>query len=157
METKTNKSKGAIMSLVSLIFVLASTIIYAVNVNQTGYFKGASVTNMVLFEIITMIILAVSFLYSMCPINGVADKICDFVLSVLRVLGCVLIALCLINLVAARVEGLGFIYFSNADVTLEVQTPENLASSQGTICNLVMLTVTLIVNIVSSFFNLKRK
>ncbi|MCR5558355.1 MAG: hypothetical protein K6F75_12460 [Butyrivibrio sp.] len=35
-----------------------------------------------------------------------------------------------IRIVSARVEGFAFIYFSNAEVLQEVQTPENISSAQ---------------------------
>ncbi len=68
-----------------------------------------------------------------------------------------LLTLCLINLIAARAEGLGFIYFSNADVLLEVQTPENLSSATGTIANMVCLAMAVLFGMVSAFFGMKKK
>jgi len=153
----TNKSKGVVMTLVSLLFVIISAITYGVNVSQAGYFQGASVSRMVQYEVLTMVILCLTVIVAQFKLEGAAGKVVDFALSVLRVAACVFIAFALINLVGARVEGLGFIYFSNADVTLEVQTPANLASSKGTIFNIVILAVTLVVNMVSSFFNLKKE
>ena len=68
-----------------------------------------------------------------------------------------LLALALINLISARVEGLGFIYFSNADVILEVQTPANLASASGAIASMVCFGLALIVALVAAFCTLRKK
>ena len=68
-----------------------------------------------------------------------------------------LIAAALINLVAARVEGLGFIYFSNADVALEVQTAANLSSAHGAIASMILLGVAMLVAIVAAFFSIRKK
>ncbi len=68
----------------------------------------------------------------------------------------VLLTLSLINLVAARVDGLGFIYFSNADVILEVQTPANLASASGAITSMVCFGVAMVAALVAAFCNLGR-
>ena len=64
--------------------------------------------------------------------------------------------LAFINLVSARVEGFAFIYFSNADVLLEVQTAANMSSATCAIVNLVLLAVSSIAGIVSAFFTLKK-
>ena len=67
-----------------------------------------------------------------------------------------LLALAFINLVSARVEGFAFIYFSNADVLLEVQTAANMSSATCAIVNLVLLAVSSIAGVVSAFFTLKK-
>ena len=55
-----------------------------------------------------------------------------------------------------RAEGLGFIYFSNADVIVEVQTPDNLASATGSIANMICLGISTVVGIVAAFINIKK-
>lgn len=156
MNMKALKSKGVLMTLIGLIFVVVSLITYGINMAQTGYFKGVAASHFVMFECLSILILSMSILYTTCPVEGTVEKVCDYVFDVLRVVCCVLIAFCLINYISSRVEGLGFIYFSNPDVKLEVQTPENLASSKTSIFNIIILAITLVVNIVSSFFNIKK-
>ena len=81
----------------------------------------------------------------------------ELISGVMRIAVPVLLTLCLINLISARAEGLGFIYFSNADVTLEVQTPENLSSATGTIANMICLAVSAVVAMAAAFFRLTKK
>ena len=66
-------------------------------------------------------------------------------------------AMCLGNLAAARAEGLGFIYFSNADVILEVQTPANLSSATGTIANMACLGAAALAGMAGAFCGLTKK
>ena len=66
-------------------------------------------------------------------------------------------AIALITLVGTRVEGLGFIYFSNADVAKEVQTAENLASGSGAIASMAVLGCSMLLGIVGAFCNLRKK
>ena len=65
--------------------------------------------------------------------------------------------LCLVNLISGRAEGLGFIYFSNADVLQEVQTPANMSSATGTIANMICLGVAAIFAMIAAFFTLRKK
>ena len=90
-------------------------------------------------------------------LSGPAATAVALVQGALQIAAPVLLTLCLANLVAARAEGLGFIYFSNADVILEVQTPANLASATGTIANMVCLAVAMVIGIVGAFCGLRKK
>ena len=88
---------------------------------------------------------------------GAAGTVVELISGLLQIAVPVLLTLCLVNLIAARAEGLGFIYFSNADVLLEVQTPANLSSATGTIANMVLLGVAVLVSMVAAFFRTARK
>ena len=90
-------------------------------------------------------------------LDGPVGKVLEIVAGCCQIVAPVLLAASLINLIAARVEGLGFIYFSNADVAKEVQTPANLSSASGTIANMVCLGITLLASLVAAFTNLKKK
>ncbi len=75
----------------------------------------------------------------------------------LQIAAPVLLTLCLASLAAARAEGLGFIYLSNADVILEVQTPANLTSAAGAIANMVRLGAAAVIGIAGAFCTLRKK
>ena len=77
--------------------------------------------------------------------------------GILRIAATVLLTLCLVTLITARVEGLGFIYFSNADVLQEVQTPANMSSAAGTIANMICLGAATVFSMIAAFFNLRKK
>ena len=85
-----------------------------------------------------------------------AKKVVDLLTGLCQIAAPALLALAFINLVSARVEGFAFIYFSNADVLLEVQTAANMSSATCAIVNLVLLALSSIVGVVSAFFTLKK-
>ena len=85
-----------------------------------------------------------------------AKKVVDLLTGLCQIAAPALLALAFINLVSARVEGFAFIYFSNADVLLEVQTAANMSSATCAIVNLVLLAVSSIAGVVSAFFTLKK-
>ena len=59
-------------------------------------------------------------------------------------------------IVSARVEGFAFIYFSNAEVLQEIQTPANISSAHGAIANIVFLAITAVVGIIGAFFSTRK-
>ena len=85
-----------------------------------------------------------------------AKKVVDLLTGLCQIAAPALLALAFINLVSARVEGFAFIYFSNADVLLEVQTAANMSSATCAIVNLVLLALSSIAGVVSAFFTLKK-
>lgn len=147
-------SAGAWVTCAVVILSLASLIAYLVNVSAAGYFQGANVHNLVLMVAAAAVLEAAAVALGWVRMP---ETVSQLVTGLCQIAAPVLLMACLINLIAARAEGLGFIYFSNADVILEVQTPENLSSATGTIVNMVLLGVAGITGIVSAFFGLKKK
>ena len=127
-------SVGGWITCAAALLTLVSLIVYAANVSGAGYFQGASVTNLVLFAVLAIVLyLAAIALKLFVKADGPAAAAIELVSGVMQIVAPVLVAAAAIALIAARVEGLGFIYFSNADVALEVQTPANLASASAAI------------------------
>ena len=150
-------SVGMCFAAVTVVLAIASLIVYNVNVGGVGYFQNATITNLVLFCVLAAAALIVAIVLANVTVPaGPADMAVDLVIGALQIVAPALLALCLINLIAGRAEGLGFIYFSNADVILEVQTPENMASASGAIANMVVLAISTVVGIVASFVNIKK-
>lgn len=150
-------SVGAWIALVTAVLALVALIVYTVNIKSAGYFQNASVTNMVPICALAVAALVCAVLLGQLKLPGSANTVMELVVGVLQLCAPVLLILCLVNLAAARAEGLGFIYFSNADVRLEVQTPANLSSAAGTIANMVCLGVAAVAGIVGAFCNIKKK
>ena len=148
---------GAVAACIAALITLAALIVYQVNIGAEGYFKGASVSNLIFFSILAIAMYLVVILLSTISLNGAADTCRYLVIGLLQIGAPVLTAYCLIQLIAARVEGLGFIYFSNADVTLEVQTAENLSSSKMAIASMVLYGIALVVGLAAAFFSLRKK
>lgn len=150
-------SVGAWIALVTAVLALVSLIVYNVNISSAGYFQNASVTNMTAFCCLAAAMLAVAVALGQSKLTGGAATVVELVTGAMQIAAPVLLALCLINLIAARAEGLGFIYFSNADVILEVQTPANLSSATGSIADMVCLGVATLAGLVGAFCNTRKK
>ena len=150
-------SIGAWITCCAAVLALIALIVYAINVGAAGYFQGASVRNLVLFSILAIVLLAAAIVIGQLKCDGVVGKVLKLVAGCCQIVAPVLLAACLINLISARVEGLGFIYFSNTDVALEVQTPENLSSATGSIAAMVCYGVSMLAAIIAAFTNVWKK
>ena len=84
-------------------------------------------------------------------------KVSDLASGVLRIGAPALLAWALMNLIAGRVDGLGYIYFSNADVAKDVQTAANMASAQSAIWSMGLLGAAVLIAVVAAFFSLRKK
>lgn len=150
-------SAGAWITLAAAVLALVSVIVYTVNIGSAGYFQNAAVSNLTMFCLLAAIALAAAIALGQLKLSGPAASVVELVQGALQIAAPVLLTLCLANLVAARAEGLGFIFLSNADVILEVQTPANMASATGTIANMACLGVAAVVGIVGAFCTLRKK
>ena len=151
------QSAGVWVNLIAAILAVASLIVYGVNISSEGYFQNATVSSMMNYGIPAIILLVLVIVLAQLKLTGGAATAVEIISGAMRIAVPVLLTLCLINLIAARAEGLGYIYFSNADVTLEVQTPENLSSATGTIANMICLAVSAVVAMAAAFFRLTKK
>lgn len=151
------QSAGVWVNLIAAILAVASLIVYGVNISSEGYFQNATVSSMMNYGIPAIILLVLVIVLAQLKLTGGAAAAVELISGAMRIAIPVLLTLCLINLIAARAEGLGYIYFSNADVTLEVQTPENLSSATGTIANMICLAVSAVVAMAAAFFRLNKK
>lgn len=150
-------SVGAWITLVAAVLGVASLIVYTVNISSAGYFQNAAVSNLVPICALAVVALVCAVLLGQIKLPSPASTVMELVVGVLQLCAPVLFTLCLINLIAARAEGLGFIYFSNADVILEVQTPANLSSATGSIANMVCLGVATLAGLVGAFCGMRKK
>ena len=150
-------SVGAWITVLAAIMVLVSLIVYSANVSGEGYFQGKSVSGMTLWLILAVVLLLAAIALKMLSLKGTAASCADLVSGLCQIGAPVLVALGLINLISSRVEGLGFIYFSNADVIKEVQTPANLASGSGAIAGMVIMGIALALCIIAAFCGLRKK
>lgn len=148
---------GIWFNIIVAVLTIVSVIVYGVNISGEGYFKNASVGNLVAYCVIAIIMLAVVIALAQPKFTGTAAIVTEIISGLLRIAVPVLLMLCLVNLISARAEGLGFIYFSNADVLQEVQTPANMSSATGTIANMICLGVAAIFAMIAAFFTLHKK
>lgn len=151
------QSVGIWFNVLVAVLTVVSLILYIVNISGEGYFKGAEVSNLMLYCILAVIMLAVVIVLAQLKLAGAVGLAAEILSGILRIAVAVLLTFCLVSLISARAEGLGFIYLSNADVLLEVQTPENLSSATGTIANMICLGISAVFAMIAAFFTLRRK
>lgn len=147
---------GMCFAAITAVLAIACLLVYNWNVSAEGYFQNAAVKDMTTYCLLAAAGMICAIVLASIKTQGVVETVANLVIGVVQIAVPALLALCLINLIAARAEGLGFIYFSNADVIVEVQTPANLASATGSIANMVCLGVAMLVSIISAFINVKK-
>ncbi len=146
-------SVGACLTCLAAVLAIVALIAYASNIGGEGYYKDAAVNGFPWMVIGGVLCLAVAVgLYLYKDNKGV-----ELVTGILRIGAPALMAVALMNLIAGRVDGLGYIYFSNADVAREVQTAANLGSAQTAIWSMALLGVAILVAVVAAFFRLRKK
>ncbi len=150
------QSAGIWINVLVVILTLVSLIVYGVNISSEGYFKNGSVKNLVVYGVIVAVMLAAVIILAQQKLDGTAAKVAEIVSGILRIAAPVLLMLCLVGLISARAEGLGFIYFSNEDVLLEIQTAENMSSATGTIANMICLGTAVVAAMIAAFFGLHK-
>lgn len=151
------QSVGIWFNIIVAVLTIVSVIVYGVNISGDGYFQNASVGNLVAYCVIAVIMLVAVIVLAQPKFTGTAALVTEIISGLLRIAIPVLLMLCLVNLISARAEGLGFIYFSNADVLQEVQTPANMSSATGTIANMICLGVAAVFAMIAAFFTLRKK
>ena len=156
MNAKKNRVTGRIFATVAWLLMIVSFVVYSINIGGEGYFQGAAVSQMPLTWAAVAALVVAEIVAALVNVKGAAAKVVDLVVGVLQIAAPAIVAYCLICLVGARVEGLGFIFFSNADVAKEVQTAANMSSATMAIASMVCYAVSMLAAIVSSFIDLKK-
>ena len=146
-------SVGAWISCIAALLAIVGFFAYNNNVGGEGYYQGATVNN---FGLYVWGAVACLFLAIALSLAG-SGKVIEIITGIFRIAAPVLLAVAIMNLVAGRVDGLGYIYFSNADVAKEVQTPANLGSALTAIWNMGFLGVSMLAAIIGAFFSLNKK
>ena len=141
-----------IISCLTAVLALVALIVYLVNIGSVGFFQGAVVDNYVLFAILAIVFCLGVIVLSIVRPSGTVGKVLDVVIIVLKVLIPVFLFLVTVSVVGARVNGFGYIFFSNVDVQQEVATPENIASAMTAIVGIVFAGLSGLFGIVSAFF-----
>ena len=148
-------SAGAWFAIAAAFLAVVSFVIYSVNIGGSGYFQNAAVAAMPLTWA-AVAALAIAVALSMVGLKGIAGKLAALLCGALQIAAPVVLAYCLISLIGGRIEGLGFIYFSNADVAKEVQTAANLSSATWAIASMVAYGVSMLAAVVAAFVDVNK-
>lgn len=139
------------ISLGTLVFALIGFILYAVNIGSAGYFNGVTVSSLVTWGVIAMVLVVVTIAMAQFSFDGIVGKVYGIVLDALRILIPLLLFIAMFAFISSRVEGLAYINFSNPDVLETIQTPENLASATTAITGFVFFGISAFVGIIAAF------
>ena len=151
------QTAGSFISLAALVFSIVSMIVYKINISSVGYFQNASVPAAVTYHVAGIVLLLFVIVLAQLNVNGAAGKVLDICSGIMRIVTPALFIGALMALLGSRVEGFAFIFFSNEEVLHEVQTAENMASTHGTIANMVLLGVTAVLAMAAAFFSMKKE
>ena len=146
-------SVGAWITCIAVVLAIVAFFVYSGNISGEGYYKDAAVNNLPLMVWGAAAALAVAV--ALRAAKG--GKVTELLSGVLRIGAPCLLAWALMNLIAGRVDGLGYIYFSNADVAKEVQTAANMASARSAIWSMALLGAAMLVAVAAAFFSLRKK
>ncbi len=146
-------SAGAWITCAAVLLAVIAFFVYNGNISAEGYYNGAAVANLPLMVLGAALCLVAAVALNMAG----KGKAIELLSGLLRIAAPALLAWALINLVAGRVDGLGYIYFSNTDVAKEVQTAANLSSATGAITSMALLGAAMFFGVVSAFFSLRKK
>lgn len=147
------------ISLLSFVVGFVGFILYFVTYNTNGYFYQQSVGTTLTFTIIALVVLlaTIAIRFVDFKVEGVVKSVIDTVSSLLSACASIFFALAAMFFISPKVEGIAFIYFSNADVLETIQTPANLASSKLAIATCIILLVAAVIQVVACFFSFKKE
>ena len=147
---------SSVATVLALVLAIAGLIAYAINVGSTVYFENAVVPNALTASALAAVALAAAVVLAQLKVNGVVCKLLDLVSGALRIAAPAGLMAGAILLVAARAQGLAYIYFSNEEVLAEVQTAANLSSASCAIASVALLAVAALGGVVAAFGKLKK-
>ena len=146
-----------ILTCVTFLFTLVSFILYIVNITKDGFFKGVTVPGLVALFIFALLFELLIIGSSLLNLKGILGKVESVVVMVLKVFIPLFLAIGLLNLLSTRIEGIGYIFFSNVDVRKEVATPENIASAVVTFVTGGTMLLSMLLGIVGAYFSVKKE
>lgn len=156
MEFIKKQTVGVWMAFCTLLLGIISFIVYEANIAGVGYFHGASVETASRYMIIAIVLGICVLVLAQLHMDGIVAKLLNFITDIARIVIPALAVAAVLAIVSARVEGFAFIYFSNAEVLQEIQTPANISSAHGAIANIVFLAITAVVGIIGAFFSTRK-
>ncbi len=145
-------SVGAWIYLGVFLFGFVALIIYAANGAIEGYFKGSNNGVVVALTIIALLCVAGAIILPFFAFKDPINDVIKMVVALLKVAGPMLLVVSFMMFIASRAEGLAYIFFSEANVLAEIQTPANMASARGTIFGIIFYVIAWLASVVAPFF-----
>ncbi len=150
------QSIGWYLTLAAFALNLLAFIFYGVNVSSSGYFYGSSVPAIVWYASFELVELLAILVLAQVRLHGTAGRVLTFIKGAMQIVAAILPALALVTFIEARVEGLGFIYFSNEEILATIQTAENIFSATTAIVGFVLFGLTWLLACVAAFFRVQK-
>ena len=154
MKLVINKKINAnlIVTSIALFVALVAMIVYGIGVSRAGYFQGQDVSAVLAYGITGLIFFLLSDALNIICFDGIVGKYVKLVGVILKVVSSAFFVLACMSFVEARIEGIITLFFSNEEVLKEIQTADNMASADLAIASIVLLGLSGLAGIVSSFF-----
>ncbi|MFA6861777.1 MAG: hypothetical protein WCR56_05305 [Bacilli bacterium] len=147
---------GAYLYVAVFVLTLVCFIIYLANGANKGYFQGTTESVVVLLSILGLLFTLAVIIIPQFTFNGVVAKIMNVLVEAIRIVIPLVLMSAFIIFTGSRLEGLSYIFFSNANTLAEIQTSVNLASAYTAITGIVFFLITQIVSVVATFFPLTK-
>ena len=145
---------GTWISLFTCVIVLVAAILYGVSSATT--FVSATIPPVAVCVSLAIIFVAITIVSACFELDGVVGKVVSFLIGALRIVIPVLLVLCLLYSVNARVTNLAFLYFSDESTSTNF-TAEEFAAGSMIIADLVLFGISIVTAIVASFFGIRKK
>lgn len=104
--------------------------------------------------VIALVLLVVAIVLAQFKFEGVLGKVCECVVGALRIVAPALILLAMLYFVYGSFTGLGWTFFSNAELEI---FPEAIATGKKVIAGIIFFVVAAIASIVAAFFGMAKK
>lgn len=154
---------AAYLALVATILGLVAVIIYSVNIGSVAsYWYQTDNGTIIALSVVGILLYPIAIVVANLGVkfgegNKVIKLAADILASCLLVLATVFLLISAMLFLEDRVEGLAYIYGSDADVAGEVQTPDNLHYGSQAITGIVFYLIAWLAGTVSCFVSLTKK
>ncbi|MFA6829853.1 MAG: hypothetical protein WCR67_04040 [Bacilli bacterium] len=143
---------GAYLYLAVFVLTLIGFIIYLANGANKGYFQGTTASVVVLLSILGLLFTLAVIIIPQFTFTGVLAKIMNILVEAIRIVIPLVLMSAFIIFTGSRLEGLSYIFFSDANTLAEIQTAANMSSAYGAITGMIFYLITQITSVVATFF-----
>lgn len=144
---------GFYINILTFIMLLVSTIIFGINARNSLFISVLNVNPGIYAELIISILL-IAVIFVLDNTNMLKNEnIRSILISILRVVICILIGVGFINFTGARVENIGYLFGSD----LYLGNEPAIAAVTQSITVIVLLAITWLISLIGTFFSLSKK
>lgn len=143
---------GTWISFAVTVLSIVSLIIYSLNCSMEGYFKDMSNGLITILSVSAIIISVAAIVLAQFDVGGTGGAVKGVVIDVFRIAAAAMLIGATLFFLECRVDGFGYIFFSDFDVLAAIQTPENMSSANTAIVGIIFYAISGIAAIAGTFF-----